>query len=175
MNNYTQKVDKVGIDEVFPYPIKLEYDDEHIYLTPLWIPESFKEQYELGPEKYWLCIEISTLRSGLRVNKQIKLPKKKFYIPGNSYNKEGGREGIGYNPNRRENYAINNFQIGQTYTFQYPPIPNENVRTKKENDEYLPAYYFIRGTYREGTHIDWISRLKKSTKESYSNIIKINY
>ena len=39
MNNYTQKVDKVGTDEVFPYPIKLTYDDEYVYLTVLRIPE----------------------------------------------------------------------------------------------------------------------------------------
>lgn len=169
MNNYIQKVDKVGTDEVFPYPIKLEYDDEHIYLTPLWIPEYFKEQYELHPEIYWLCIEISTVRSGVRSNHQIKLPKKKFYIPGNSYGIEG------YYPNRRENYAINNFQIGQKYVFQYPAALTEHKHTKKENDEYLPTYYFIRGTYRSGNHIDWIYRLKQTTKESYSNIIKINY
>ena len=42
MNNYTMKKDRVGIDESFPYPIKLEYDDENIYLTVLRIPEYYE-------------------------------------------------------------------------------------------------------------------------------------
>ena len=37
-NEYKQGVDRVAVDESFPYPIKLEYDDEHIYLTVLKLP-----------------------------------------------------------------------------------------------------------------------------------------
>lgn len=39
---YEMKKDRVGIDESFPYPIKLEYDDENIYLTVLRIPEYYE-------------------------------------------------------------------------------------------------------------------------------------
>ena len=36
---YKQGIDRVAVDESFPYPIKLTYDDENIYITPLWIPK----------------------------------------------------------------------------------------------------------------------------------------
>ena len=47
MNNYTQKVDKVGTDEVFPYPIKLEHDSENFYITVLKYPKP--EECKLSP------------------------------------------------------------------------------------------------------------------------------
>lgn len=35
---YRQKVDKVCTEEIFPYPIKCWYDNNHVYLQPLRIP-----------------------------------------------------------------------------------------------------------------------------------------
>lgn len=73
-NEYKQGIDRVAVDESFPYPIKLEYDNEYIYITPLWIPKhsnvlvsknkngspiDLQEAFAVGG-RIWIVVELAT-------------------------------------------------------------------------------------------------------------------
>lgn len=165
MNNYIQKVDKVGTDEVFPYPIRLEYDGEHIYLTPLWIPDYLQPYYE--DDNLWLCLEVSRSRKNVNWrNATYKHPTKtgNFYVPGDA---------IGFT-STRNNFAINQFELNHTYTFPLPPFKNERVPTpviNAENGQYETAFIKVRGVYRfSKSTARWVTRIPGDT---HSNIYKI--
>lgn len=173
MNNYTQRVDKVGTDEVFPYPIKLEYDDEYIYLTPLWIPDYLQSYYEDG--NLWLCLEVSRSRKNVNWrNNTYKHPTKtgNFYVPGTNYTAQS--------TGQREQYAINLFEIDHKYTFSIPPYSKtERVPTPvidELNDIYKTAFIKVRGVYRiSHTTAQWVSRVPGNTHSNTCKIYSDNY
>lgn len=154
MNNYTMKKDRVGIDESFPYPIKLEYDDENIYLTVLRIPEYYelkankfamKGKKKLGPnykdEQYiegmvglgylnHLYLTVETLQTS---KKHCEFSR----LKGNVLRKF-----------KKSFTGYNNLQINQTYTF-----PIHNCLTSHQSRIYekgFPGYLIVRGCFRYG-------------------------
>lgn len=164
---YKQKIDRVAIDEQFPYPIKLEYDDENVYLTPLWIPDYLQPRYE--DNTLWLCLEVSRSRKNVNWrNNAYKHPTKtgNFYVPGANYTTS--------NTGKREQYAINLFEINHKYTFPLPSSKNERIPTPvidKPNHIYKTAFIKVRGVYRISySTAQWVSRIPGNT---HSNTCKI--
>lgn len=161
MNNYTQKVDKVGTDEVFPYPIKLTYDDEYVYLTVLRIPEP--EELKLSPwvmnqlakgheisdysNRLILCIE----RDNPRKYNLNKRPPYHPY-PGNAPYKGHPSKGGNFSMIDLDNMKVVP-EIGRTYQFptnlclNRKAYFNERYNNDDEYDVY-PVYSKIRGTFR---------------------------
>lgn len=149
MNNYTMKKDRVGIDESFPYPIKLEYDDENIYLTVLRIPtlnelrktNSFaklaREDYEEFnfKDRLWLVLEQKNLHRG----KKFMGKRDKFFASVNLTN------------NFIEGTYIN---VGETYTFRINQsitgLPIRLLENPKQDYLEIDPYVIVRGTFRYG-------------------------
>lgn len=191
MNNYTQKVDKVGTDEVFPYPIKLEYDDEYIYLTPLWIPEtsnvlvSKNKDPETGELSLINLQEANENNSGkqLYIALEYAVPRRNYtnhctyqYL----YETDNWEEFK--HPLRGGKFRTNIHLIGNksgpvilnhTYRFKIPIDTNIfSTRTWLVEDKHKniqSSFNFFRGTYRYG----WAYDFKRTG--IYSNTAKIYY
>lgn len=169
------KKDRVGIDESFPYPIKLEYDDENelIYVTPLWIPDNLKSEYKAGI--LWLCLEVGRSRKNVNWRNNIHHHPTKsgnFYVPGD------GSGNVHHSDDFcRDDFVVNPFELNTTYTFQYPPIKLENIQTpligldENDNKIYKIPFIKVRGAYRiSRSTSQWVSRIPGNT---HSNIYKI--
>lgn len=170
------KKDLVGFGESddFPYPIKLTYDDENIYLTPLYIPENLKDQYESG--YIWLCLEVGRSRKNINWRNNIYCHPTKsgnFYVPGDETGNVFHRDDF-----CRDDFVVNPFELNTTYTFPYPPSKNEFIPTPETgnvdidgNPEYEIPFVKVRGVYRiSRSTSQWVSRIPGNT---HSNICKI--
>lgn len=160
MNNYTQKVDKVGTDEVFPYPIKLEYDDEYVYLTILKIPDNIKpidnNRQDYSDLKIYLCLESSTAR--------------KLYKQGSCnnyyYEKHPCKGGKFYLSMYTNPHEIINPEVGKTYSFKSDGSGVQRHLAHYWENGY---WYKVRGTLRLGRNERWLYRTNV-----YSNIATIH-
>lgn len=160
MNNYTQKVDKVGIDEVFPYPIKLTYDNEYVYLTVLRIPEP--EELKLSP---WVMNqlnkghEISDYSNRLILCIERDNPRKYNLDKRPPYHPYPGNAPYKGHPSKGGNFSMVNMndeeiipEIGHTYQFSIDSCLNRiayhNKQYNDNGEDIYPVYSKIRGTFR---------------------------
>ncbi len=124
----------------FPFPIKLTYDDDYVYLTPLKIPDGLK-QYVTNPDTYLvLCLEFATPR---RLYKRHGIPSTtgKFYLPSNI----------------EAHLTFQNFELGTTYRVARDYITGEisgdtgNNRYNRNSHHYdATPWVHVRGAYRTG-------------------------
>ena len=176
---YKQGLDRVGDSTSFPFPIKLEYDSENIYLTPLWIPETsdilvakdkitkqpinLLDANELGD--LWLCLEVAD-------------GKNKFYRPGSKENNKHPRRGGKFHLKGRigqHNSIYPNFlTLGTRY--QIPFFSWFQLFSGKSNGARVARYQgltmgfgYIRGTFRYG------NRERPQRTGIYSNTAKIEF
>lgn len=170
-NAYIEGKDRVAADESFPYPIKLTYDDDYIYLKVLSIPNNLEiigeprdnsehSQAIYSGTSIYLCLESSTAQ---RIHKQGKCnaykedkhPSKggKFFIPGGS---------------RRTACVVPNPEVGRTYSFEYYPH-GKGVTDHLGHESEEGYWYKVRGTFRIGRDVDWVNRTGV-----YSNTAIIN-
>lgn len=167
-NEYKQGVDRVAVDESFPYPIKLEYDNTNIYLTPIMIPSNIEmlglprpsKQYD-GTSTY-LCLEVSISNRNHQNGGRDKVPSKKHPCKGGKFRI------LGYPNYNRSTYCFIDPVVGDTYTV---PISNSFFSrigcSPKEGGE---DYVYVRGCYRIGRDVDFVTRTKY-----HSNVAKIYY
>lgn len=160
---YKQKIDRVAIDEQFPYPIKLEYDDENIYLTVLRIPEP--EELKLSPwvmnqlakghdisdymGRLVLCIERDNPRKyGLNTRPPYRPYPECTSVKGHP------AKGGSFSMVNQPQLIYNNIEVGNTYEF---PISNKLINKmayllSNANENYglkfTNIYSNIRGTFR---------------------------
>ena len=201
---YKQGLDRVGDSTSFPFPIKLEYDENNIYLTPLWIPETsdilvakdkitkqpinLLDANELG--NLWLCIEV---KDGYYMPKKA-IPTKLGYIyrrinhlqRGGKYHLKFGRYGWQEELNRLDDVMQNHIEVGSTYTFPYLPKDFKNHggerslrRIKKQlvfnhGNGYDTWFIYIRGTYRYGG-TKYKTALDHKRTGIYSNVVKLEF
>ena len=148
--------DKAGTATQFPYPIKLEYDEQAIILTPLWIPDKpqrgpvsadKKTLSELNAEgELQLCVEVTTSR--------------RFHGQGKKNVKHGDkhpcRSGRFYVPLREKDYIPTQLVLGKPYVFPLFEYEDENKSVLVpvnllcwfNNGERDSIYFNVRGTYR---------------------------
>lgn len=182
-NAYIEGKDRVAADESFPYPIKLTYDDENIYLTPLWIPETCKyfdtsTEIQLGTDlqelynngELCLCLETRHMRGEMKCGR-TNSPKHssksdKWHVPGNA---------------RNSYLLIEDFVLGTRYSFnieRYLDGLNTSIRRTKScwqnhsGENGFDPYIKVRGTYRAkvNDNLNWIRRTGV-----YSNVANVNY
>lgn len=177
--------DKVGtgLDSQFPFPIKLEYGDvewpltgdEWVSLTPLRIPdqpcvgydmpdqyETLKDMYEDG--QLQLCVELETSRA-YHGNGRPGTPRSERHPC------RGGKFRV---PRNSTEFFVNDFELGETYTFQMPTDGwNDFLDTIISKYGEGSIYFKIRGTYRMlldgnvvGTRTGICSNTAKITLES---------
>jgi hypothetical protein len=197
---YKQGLDRVGDSTSFPFPIKLEYDSENIYLTPLWIPETsdilvakdkitkqpinLLDANELG--NLWLCIEV---KDGYYM--PIKRdPKNNYYYRRKNHPTRGGKYHLKYGfyggeeeINYLDNAIQNHIEMNNTYTFPYRKIDFSNHGGERSLRRYAKGevvgtavvhnewFVYVRGTYRYG-HYKY-NDLKRTG--IYSNIAKLEF
>jgi hypothetical protein len=187
---YKQGLDRVGDSTSFPFPIKLEYDSENIYLTPLWIPETSSVLINKDPTthepinlldandlgKLYLCLEILDGKYRPWWSRLKDENGKKQYRPG-----RGGKYHLGLDSliSINTNYPYNNIVLNQSYSIQYT-ISKDNVHyinllennggTRVANYQGLSKWFvYVRGTYRYG----YTSSLQRTG--IYSNVVKLEF
>lgn len=177
-NEYKQGVDRVAVDESFPYPIKLTYDDEHIYLTPMWIPRQIHTSTVQNGTLY-LCLEIGTTervhkhrnKNGSRNYSGFNTKKHpcrhgKFIVPGyDNY----------YDSNARETFTAQMTELSLNHTYSFPiNIALTSIVTNKLKHANEGYYIKVRGSYRrlDGATLD--SLVSYITFPSHSNTAKID-
>lgn len=158
---YEQKKDKVGIDESFPFPIKLTYDDEYLYLTVLRIPEP--EELKLSP---WVMNqlakghEISNYSNRLILCIERDNPRKYYLDKRPPYHPYPSNAPYKGHPSKGGNFSMVNISDEKIipeagHTYQFPIINclnsqayiNNRYNDEDEFDVY-PVYSKIRGTFR---------------------------
>lgn len=179
MNNYTQKVDKVGMDEVFPYPIKLTYDNEYVYLTVLRIPEP--EELKLSP---WVMNQLAKKRKISDYNNRLVLcierdnPRKYHLdkrLPYHPYTSCGVYDG---HPSKGGNFSMIDKdsikvipEIGRTYQFSINQCLNRKAYYNKyyndNGSDVYPVYSKIRGTFRFNVRHPKLQLKVGSTQDNY--------
>lgn len=198
---YKQGLDRVGDSTSFPFPIKLEYDNENIYLTPLWIPETsdilvakdkitkqpinLLDANELG--NLWLCIEV---KDGYYMPKK-RDPKNDYHYRRKNHPTRGGKYHLkfGYYYGREEeiNYLDdamqNHIEMNNTYVFPYRKIDFSNRGGERSLKRYAKGevvgtavvhdkwFVYVRGTYRYGNQYG--DDLKRTGV--YSNVAKLEF
>lgn len=183
---YKQGLDRAGDNTHFPFPIKLEYDSENIYLTPLWIPETsdilvakdkitkqpinLPDANELG--RLWLCLEVAD-------------GKNRFYRSSKSNGKKPNQIWRYKRPSRGGKYHLaaaafepyfqHYLDIGHQYIFPYIKISFSNnggerlVKHVAREYSLTKWFIYVRGTYRYGYDSD----LKRTG--IYSNVVKLEF
>lgn len=165
-NEYKQGIDRVAVDESFPYPIKLEYDDDYIYLTPLSVPSN----------NYMLCLEVCSA-----VNRTIGHGHKHIFYNHGHHSYSGRFRAIivqnqadDVKIDRSVWYNINGdtkchesayYRIGETVKCPISFIKNNDRSLKK----LAHPYFKVRGTYRDDTDY----HAPNKTTKIYSNIAYI--
>lgn len=145
-NEYKQGVDRVAVDESFPYPIKLTYDDEYIYLTILKLPlEVMNTSY--SNSDYNLCIEISD-GSSKRIGKGHKRmhPNHGHGHPSTSGSFHGVCLGFEYGDQHYTKW--NSINKGTIYTCPISYIRDHSSAINNRLSKFGNAYFKVRGTYR---------------------------
>lgn len=198
---YKQGLDRAGDSSSFPFPIKLEYDSENIYLTPLWIPETSSvlvakdkitkqpinllDANELG--NLWLCLEV---KDGYYMPKK-RDPKNDYHYRRKNHPTRGGKYHLkfGYygwqeERNRLDDVIQNYIEIGNTYTFPYLKKDFQNHGGERSLRRYAKGeaikgitvihdkwFVYVRGTYRYGNQYG--DDLKRTG--IYSNVVKLEF
>lgn len=141
---YEQKKDRVGIDESFPFPIKLTYDANNIYLTPMWVPSQLQNIVNSNDEyRMLLTLEVATTRANYNIRNTGKIPWNsghpcttgKFYLPGAATS---------------VNKFFRTWEVGNTYTISMQDfnryfIPSNLRRLQAKGGT---IFMKIRGAYR---------------------------
>lgn len=187
---YKQGLDRAGDNTHFPFPIKLEYDSENIYLTPLWIPETSSVLINKDPTthepinlpdandlgKLYLGLEILDGKYRPWWSRLEDKNGKKQYRPG-----RGGKYRLGLDSLVPINisYPYNNIVLNQSYSIRYVvPIGNGRYVNLLEssggprvaNYQGLSKWFvYVRGTYRYG----YVSSLQRTG--IYSNVVKLEF
>lgn len=164
MSEYKQGIDKIGIGQSFPFPIKLTYDNDYVYLTILKLPtwSELKNEFAKKGTNYfslsgntqnsykahlWLTVE--TLKtSNEHGNKNRKIHQHKFI----SFISQ----------------PYNNLAEGQTYRFDITKCLTSTQSHLLEAGA-TDVYAIVRGTFRYGGPD---SRYSGRTR-IYSNTTKI--
>lgn len=173
-NEYKQGIDRVAVDESFPYPIKLTYDDENVYLTVLRIPtleeiakmNSFANKVNtLDTNRLALIVETHSSRH-IRGNAFVNMAKTGHRYKGGIF----------------RHCCLTfyrNVTVGNTYSF--PKIACFNIAALRAiengNTEPLPWSY-VRGTFwygNTGRNAEDFNWKNASRTGIYSNIAKIEY
>ena len=154
-NEYKQGVDRVAVDESFPYPIKLTYDDEHIYLTVLKLPSNPWElkanpfamrwsgsDEQIGGHTFQsfyshliLCVEVKACGHH---SKNRSYDRKSEHVTQGRLAKFIRREKAGF---------VRNPQVGRTYTFNIADCLQAIQRKILGYDD---CWLIARGAYRYG-------------------------
>lgn len=191
---YKQGFDRVGDNTHFPFPIKLEYDSESIYLTPLWIPETSSVLINKDPTthelinlpdandlgKLYLCLEILDGKYRPWWSRLKDKNGKKQYRPGRGGKYRLGLDSLGYNSGTiNTNYPYNNIVLNQSYSIRYVVsmgnghynnLLKSNGGSRVANYQGLSKWFvYVRGTYRYG----YVSSLQRTG--IYSNVVKLEF
>lgn len=186
-NAYIEGKDRVAADESFPYPIKLTYDSQYIYLTVLRIPtleeiakmNSFaangvKKGMTLNPSRLWLCVEVEDTRSGNGGTVYSERFMVGYYA---SKHVNGRVPSKGGRFKRRLNSELyNNVIVGQTYTFTIDYTLNsiaiwfKNLSLEDKIQHNASVFIKVRGAFRYGpSSMDNIT-VQPSRTSIYSNV-----
>ena len=186
-NAYIQGKDRVAADESFPYPIKLTYDDEYIYLTVLRIPtleeiakmNSFaangvKQGMSLNLNRLWLCVEVEDTRSGNGGTVYSERFMNQYY---DSKHINGRVSSKGGRFKRRLNSELyNNVIVGQTYTFTINSTLNsiaiwfKNLSLEGNIDQDASVFIKVRGAFRYGPSSMVDTNVQPSRTSIHSNV-----
>ena len=197
---YKQGFDRVGDSTSFPFPIKLEYDSENIYLTPLWIPETsdilvakdkitkqpinLLDANELG--NLWLCIEVKdgyympkkAIPELGYIYRRINHPSRggKFHL---KFGRSGWQEEINYLDDAMQNHI----EMNNTYVFPYRKIDFSNHGGERSLKRWAKGilnarvihdkwFVYVRGTYRYGGTKYALDHKRTGI---YSNVAKLEF
>lgn len=193
---YKQGLDRVGDSTSFPFPIKLKYDSENIYLTPLWIPETSSvlvvkdkitkqpinllDANELG--NLWLCLEIIDGKS-YKPTKHVRITDADWRWISQTHPTRGGKYRITFGKGDFNESIPHFLNTGTTYSIPYSTHSFSNRYGQRIIETISPRYpdfgngkwfVHIRGTYRYGTFLDNSSYDLKRTG-IYSNVVKLEF
>ena len=202
---YKQGLDRVGDSTSFPFPIKLEYDSENIYLTPLWIPETssvlvVKDKITKQPINLLDANELGNLWLGLEVKDGYYMPKKynkktqhyekidhlqrggKYHLKFGNYSREDYQ--LGQNNTRMDDVMQNYIEVGSTYTFPYLPKDFKNHGGERSLRRIKKQLVFNHGDgydtwfiYIRGTYRYGGTAFSLDHKRTgiYSNVVKLEF
>lgn len=191
-NEYKQGIDRVAVDESFPYPIKLEYDNQYIYLTVLRIPEpeelkhspwvqnQLRRGHEIRSyqERLALCVECDYPKKYKLLSRPPYRHPTSCYPLSTTLNPTRG--GNFYRKNNETN-VIENPILGVRYRLPIEKCINKTAIMCKSR--YGSGYSRIRGTFRFNTKhkgADYCSTLRIPSPiyertGVYSNTATITY
>lgn len=176
---------KVGVDrlqitndeENFPYPLKLWYDDDNIYVKVLRLPDEITDYSITATSAIipWLCLEIGTWRA--------KRHKNKYRVVGERLSKvgekisKGGKFYISEYIHSRS--FISNPSVNDVIT-----IPRDEINNLLSNPEYhynrnsheisrYPPYLLCRGCIRFANDREVFISCESNRASIVSNVAKI--
>ena len=171
---YAEGVDRVSIDESFPYPIKLEYDEnENILITPLWIPKHSNILVSKNKDGSLIDLQEDYIQGNLYIALEVSLARRKMY-KNHKYNSSidqtlrhpcrGGRFRSRYN--NAHHFTLNT----QLALDPYDYLDDKRIiKTASRNGHESSPWYDVRATYRYGSSQD----LKRTG--IYSNELRITF
>lgn len=170
---YKQGIDRVAVDESFPYPIKLTYDDENIYITPLWIPKHSNVLVSKNKDGSLIDLQEAYIQGNLYIALEVSLARRKMY-KNHKYNSRidqtlrhpcrGGKFRSRYNNAR-------SFTLNTQLALDPDDYLDDNrvIKTASRNRHRATPWFDVRATYRYGSNPD-----SKRTG-IYSNELRITY
>lgn len=172
---------KVGVDrlqitndeENFPYPLKLWYDDDNIYVKVLRLPDEITD-YSITVQSAtipWLCLEVSTWKAW-----KTKSHENKYHVVVEKISK-GGKFYISEYIHSRS--FISNPSVNDVIT-----IPRDEINNLLSNSTYrynrnshgisrYPPYLLCRGCIRLAYNRDFFISQESNRTSIVSNVAKI--